>query len=315
MRKTWNEPNFDILPRDLFSHWIDWLSFTIRNYSEIDQLLNWRTLTLDNDNASDNIITLADENFTIKKSKTPNGTGYYFHTTYQTISVPCFVIIINSKDQIQFTGTYWIIHFYGAYFRIKDLDYFSDSFLSFIDSITSDLYFARIDYRFDFISKEYYPELPNENTIFPNLRKNRKGQNWKNPKTWIVESWQIGNKKYKNVFIRLYNKKVELEKNLKKMYLYGDMQEYKSYFRLEFECGSKFCSMLKWKDLEILINKVFAYTGFDNTKYLWNIYKPVICLDLSDTIQKSRYIKIFLSMWKTLKQNGIDPILILTDNI
>lgn len=314
MKKTWNIADISKIKHEKFSHWIDWLSFSLWDMDLVSPFFTERIQTLDYDNANWWVTQYLDEIFTIRKHKAPTWDAYNFLVTYNTIPVPIFEIVFFNARQQKFTWSSWIIHFYGSFFRLIELEYFSDHFIKSIDSTFYETPITRIDYRFDFLSKEKH-NVPLPQKIFPNLRKNKRGRNWTRPWTWEIESWDLWNKTNKTIFIRFYNKIKELDGNLKKLYLYWDIKDYKTFHRLEYELWYKFCAWTLGKDIWQLLNKVYSMSGIVPWDYKGNLYIPQTSLDLSDELQKNRYIKIFTSMAINLKKNWFDPISIIKNDV
>jgi hypothetical protein len=308
--KTWNIAQKSVFKYDEYSHWIDYLSYWLKNLSDIEVFFTDRIFNLDTDNSNFWIVKFYDELFSIHKYKSPNWVSYQFSCTYESVSIPIFVITEYSEEQKEFcNNSYWIIHFYGAYFRLIELNHFSDWLIWSMNQLFLDNPISRLDYRFDFCSYEEQKWFPTIKDVFPNIRKNKKVNiHWQ---TDNVESWDIWQKKNKTVFIRLYNKLKELWWNIKKTYLYSDIDKFKTFTRLEYEFWNKWCSWYTWKDIELLIQKAFKTSWIEPSDFKWNLYKPQLALDLSDKIDKLRYIKIFTSMAKNLKNNGLDPISII----
>lgn len=306
---------------DDFSHWIDYITFWVINHSQIENFFTDRIYDLDWDNSNFWVVQVADEILSIKKFKASTGDAYQFFCTYNTISIPIFEITQFSASQSEFCNNQWgVIHFYGAYFRLIELDYLTDMFISAVQSPFYNSPLARFDYRFDFLQKKenindetQKIDIPTPEQVFPRIRKNKKRKYYY---TWPrLQSWELGNKTNKTIFIRLYNKLDELDWNLKKLYLYSDIKKYSSFFRLEYEFWNKWCAWITGKDISKAIQKSFKTSWLEPTDFTWNLYKPRTFLDLSDELHKLRYIKIFTSMGKNLHENGICPYTILNEKL
>ena len=295
---------------DEYSHGIDYLSYGLSERKIIESFFTDRIFNLDTDNSNFGAVHFYDEIFSIQKYNSPSGISYAFSCTYESISIPIFVITEYSDNQSAFCNNSWgIIHFYGAYFRLIELDHFSDWLITEINKLFLDSPISRMDYRFDFCAYKLIPKLPTVKEVLPNIRKNKKV----NPHGTVdnLESWDIWNKKNKTIFIRLYNKLLELWWNIKKTYLYSDIDKFKTFTRLEYEFWYKWCAWYLGKDVLELVNKAFKTSWLEPSSFKWNLYKPQLALDLSDKIDRLRYIKIFKSMAKNLNNNWINPILII----
>jgi hypothetical protein len=310
MKKTWNIANTKAVKYNEFSHWIDYLSFSVLDSDIIyKNFINWLEVKMDDDNASEVMVTIVDEVFTIKKNKTPNGTWYLFSCTYNSQPSSVFHFTEFSAKNKALFNTDWIMHFYGAFFRMKDLEWFSEDFLAFIDDHFLDFPISRIDYRYDFIDTEKIHPFPLKKDVFPTMRKDKKYRTWY--KWDQLESWALGRKENKTIYIRMYDKLVHLNHDFRKIYLYWDLNDKKSYQRLEYEFWNKYCLWYRWKDIDSLITKIHATSWILPSEYKWLLYKPRSKLDLNDEIHRTRYVKIFKSMAQTLENSGIDPISII----
>lgn len=290
---------------DKFSHGCDYLSLSLDNYECINDFFNLRIKTLDTDNSNYGILDLFWEVLTIQKLKSPTWYAYIYSISFNSVSIPIFNINVFDERNVNFTWTLGVIQFYWSYFRIIELDWFWDSFVSNIEKRFSDLYISRYDYRFDFISS-WYVKFPDISKIFEKIRKWRKIKKYESSWTDELESFSIWNKVNKNSFIRFYNKKIELNDNLKKLFLYWDIfKDINTFHRLEYEFGIKFTWTHKFKDIDLLKQSVFDYTWFKEVSWL-RYYKPRNVVDLSDEMQKLRYIKQFVTMWRNLQLNWVD---------
>lgn len=314
MKKSGNKAKIDTLQFSEFSHWIDYLSFRIIDKSQIWNMIykNFNVSKLDNDNANWWIFNFVDEVITIVKGKSSTWNFYIMSIDYQGVSIP--IMCYNEYDDVRKKLFHydWIFHFYGSFFRLDSLSWFSDWFISSIDSIFSNNFITRLDYRFDFLDKDIklFPFSPK--LIFPDVRSNKK---WKVFNKWWwdeVESWQLGKKENRTVFIRMYNKQVELDTNLKKIYLYWDLVDYKTFFRLEYELWEKFCWSYRGFEKDQLLNKVFTMTWIVPGDFTWTMYSPKIVVDLKDELSRVRYIKTFRTMAQNMRKNWIDPIMIIS---
>ena len=311
MKKTWNIANKNIFKYNTYSHWIDYLSYWILNKNILKDFFTNRLYNLDTDNSNFWAIQFLDEVFSITKLSISNWTWYIYSVVYNWISISIFEITEYSQRHSEFCNNqFWVVHFYGAYFRLIELWHFSSWFIEKINNIFSLCPISRLDYRFDFIDNKKVNKIPEPWLVLPNIRKNKKIRKYY---SWIntLQSWSVWNKLNKTIFIRLYNKLDELKWNLKKTYLYWDFDKFKSYIRLEYEFGYKWCAWYLWQDILKLIDKAFWTSWIEVSSFKWNLYKPQIALNLSDQIDKLRYIKMFKSMAKNLKNNWIDPILII----
>ena len=306
--RTWNIANKTVLKYDEYSHWIDYISYWIQSEWVIRPFFTNRIFDLDTDNSNYWVVEFVDEYFWINKYKSPLWDSYTFSVTFNSVSVPIFVITQYNKHQTEFCNNqWWIIHFYGAYFRLIELEHFSTLLQSTIQNHFLHSPIVRLDYRFDFLSYKYIRSVPSAETVLPNMRKNKKIV----PDMyacWKIQSWTVWKSKYKTVLIRLYNKLDELAWNMKKIFLYWDIDKFKTFFRLEYEFWHKWCAWYLWKDLPELLQKAYATSWIEPSTFTWNLYKPQIALDLSNKISKLRYVKMFKSMAKNLKKNWIDPI-------
>jgi hypothetical protein len=310
--KTWNLAEKNAFKYDEYSHWIDYLSYWIIDSKIIEPFFTNRIFNLDTDNSNFWVINYIDELLSIHKYKSPTWDSYQFSVTFESISIPIFVINEYSDKQSEFCNNSWgIIHFYWAYFRLIELWHFSDEFIRSINKNFVSCPISRMDYRFDFCSYKEY-SIPKVKQVLPNIRKNKKlNEHWTSNH---LESWDVWNKQNKTVFIRCYNKLLELWWNIKKNYLYSDIDKFKSFYRLEYEFWNKWCAWYLWIDIDKLIDKAFNTSWLEPNKFKWNQYKPQVALDLTDKIERLRYIKIFKSMAKNLKNNGLDPISLINES-
>ena len=310
--KKSNFPDVKVLEKDSFSHGIDWLSLSLHSFSNINPFFTSRLYNLDSDNASFWVVQFADENLSIQKAKSSTWDSFYFSVSYLSISVPIFCITKYNSHISQLTGAIWIIHFYGAYFRLISLEYISDFFQAEIKMHLKDCPISRIDYRFDFLWFEP-SSVPTAMEVFPKMRANKKWKVYLKPATWEIESWELWSRVNKTIFTRFYDKNLELSWNLKSLFLYWDIiSKYKTFHRLEFEFLYKYCHWYTLETLWQLIQNIYNTTGILESTHIWNNYSPQIKLDLTDEIQKNRFIKIFVGMASRLKENWIDPHDVLT---
>ena len=307
--KTWNLADKKIFDYTKFSHWIDYLTFWLSSKEIVESLFTDRIFNLDTDNSNFWAVRFDDEVLSIQKYKSPSWYSFAYSVVFNWASIPIFVINEFSYTQKDFCNNQWgVIHFYWAYYRLIELNHFSKTFIESINKLFLESPISRLDYRFDFLNKDEIISLPWPKEVLPYLRNNKKRKLYhKWPK---LQSWEVWNKVNKTVFIRLYNKIDELEWNLKKLLLYWDLkkEDVKTFFRLEYEFWYKWCAWYFWKDILKLINKAFKTSWLEPSNFKWNLYKPQVCLDLSNEIDKLRYIKIFKSMAKNLKQNWINVI-------
>jgi hypothetical protein len=310
--KTWNIADKEIFKYDEYSHWIDYISYWIFERKIIEIFFTDRIFDLDTDNSNFWVVKFHDELLSITKYSAPSGEAYLFSCTYETISIPIFVITEFSTAHSSFCNNQrGITHFYGAFYRLIELWHFSDDFLIKINTIFQDCPITRLDYRFDFCSFEQKQTLPLPEEVLPNIRSNKKRRLYYR---WArIQSWDVWNKDNKTIFIRLYNKLDELWWNIKKTYLYSDVDKFNSFYRLEYEFWIKWCAWFLWKDVDELVQKAFSTSWLEKNWFHWNLYKPTLALDLSDKIDKLRYIKIFRSMAKNLKKNWVNPYLIIEE--
>jgi len=312
MNKTWNLVNVKNIPYEKVSFWLDWLSFSVKSSQYFFSHFTYDLQSkLDDDNANMSIAVVVDEIFTFTKTKISNWTAYYFSMVYNSVPFTVFCYVDYNDHTKKMFNTDWTLIVYGAYFRILELWYFSDDFLEYFKNFYSDLYITRCDYRYDFFSEKYFA-IPAPYDIFPNMRKDKKKRLWKKWDNLI--SWDLWNKLNYTVFIRFYNKNIELQWNLKKLYLYWDIEQYKTFFRLEFELWSKFTNGFLGKEIDLLIEKINTMTWINPWDYQGTQYKARIVTDLSSPVHMHRYVKIFCSMAENLYNNGINPHEILTIN-
>jgi len=305
--KTWNLAEKSAFIYDEYSHWIDYLSFWISNWDIVKDFFTDRIYDLDTDNSNFWVVKFYDELFSIHKYNSPSWIAYQFSVSYESISIPVFVITQYSSGRSVFCNNQrGITHFYWSYFRLIELWHFSDWLINKINLMFSSCPISRMDYRFDFCSFDKVLDMPEPDKVLPYMRSNKKRRKYF--KWNRLQSWDVWNKSNKTIFIRLYNKLDELNWNIKKTYLYSDIDKFKSFIRLEYEFGFKWCSWYTWSSIPELIEKAFYTSWFEKNSFWWNLYKPQLALDLSDKIDKLRYMRIFKSMAKNLHNNWIDPI-------
>jgi len=307
-RKTWNAFSIKSLQFDNYSEWIDFitLSFWKKSNLRIWQFLLWDS-HIDSVNANLWITTLSNtsEIFSILSHWTQIWKAYTFSVTYNNVPIPVFQYVVTNDNTRERFHTYGKITFYWSYFRLVDLHFFDDDFIYLISEKFKDTYFSRIDYRFDFFDTRKR-KMPGVSDVLPWLRKDKKIRiHWKTGKE--IESFDIWVKKYQTIFIRYYDKLIELSKNLKWTFLYGDIiQKYKTFHRLEYEFWQKYCWAYSFGELEELKEKIFK-TVWKPSKFSGYMYKPKIVIDLSDEIVKNRYVHNFQAMASRLIDNWINP--------
>lgn len=310
--KTWNLADKNVFSYDEYSHWIDYITYWLSWKDVVEPFFTDRIFDLDTDNSNFGAIKFHDEILSINKYKAPTGDAYAFSCVHNSISIPIFEITEFSTHQRELCNNQWgVIHFYGAYYRLIELENFTDDFIKKINNLFLSCPISRLDYRFDFCTYDEIVNIPLPQEVLPRIRKNKKRKlymSWEQ-----LESWEVWRKSNKTIFIRLYNKLKELNWNLKKTYLYSDIDKFKTFFRLEYEFWFKWCAWYTGKNIDKLIDKAFHTSWIESDSFNWNLYKPQIALDLKDKIDQLRYIKIFKSMAKNLKHNWIDPILLIED--
>lgn len=308
-RKNGNNANIKYFKKySHFSHWIDYITyqFSEKNYLELKQYLMWEiktdkeTIELNTSNNAYWITYLNTwELFVITKTKTWNWMAYTYSITYNTIPVPIFQFKIynnETKDTFNILGS---LKFYGSYFRIQHVGQLDDQLEKTLKIFTDFWFIKRIDYRYDFLDKKVI-SMPTAKKILPLMRKDKKN---KPRKTWdILESWDCWSRINQTVFIRMYDKNIQLWKDLKGIFLYWDIlnQDFKTFHRLEYQFWTKYCSWYQWKDIDKLIEKINYSTNIIPSEFNWTLYKPKNIIDLSNEIHRNRYIKIFKSMYDNL---------------
>ena len=314
-RVTWNLANTEYLDTfSEFSHWIDWLTYSFWDslHDKMNSYLLWWIYI--NDTNTNILMTRldTDEVFTVERNSTSNGSAFTFSLMFETISVPVFQFVIFGSDYKNAFNVTSALKFYGSYYRLLSLDWIPVFLINKINDLTSDALISRLDYRFDYLDKRDR-KFPDINTILPHKRSNKKRRPYY---TWdTLESWDCWKKTNKTVFIRMYNKNLELEKKLKWLFLYGDIVSwnYKSFYRLEYELWQKFCSWYSWKELKDLLQKVFSLCWIKESSFSWTYYKPKRFVDLKNELDRNRYVRIFKSMAQNLKNNWIDPSILFTE--
>lgn len=323
-RATWNIANIEYYTNLLlkkpdswyFSFWIDYLTFSLTKKQT--DLLNWFLLwnvKINETNTNELLTRLnSDEIFHVTKTRTSNWEAYTFSITYETIPVSIFQFIIYWDIYKETFNINSSLKLFWWYYRLEALwNIIPNNLKLFLQDFTNWALISRIDYRYDFIFKEFLP-VPLINTILPKKRKNKKRKPYY---TWDeLESWDCWKKINKNVFIRLYNKNIELVKKLKWLYLYWDIlkEDYKTFHRLEYEFWQKYTAWFFWSEIDELIQKINRTTWIHTSNFTKNMYKPKRVIDLTNELDRNRYIKVFKSMAKTLKTNWLDPNILFNDS-
>jgi len=310
MRKSGNRATINDLKFDDFSSWYDRLAFRILDKNDMyafimkDLQIN-RIWTSSHDRW---VIQFCDEILTVAKTPSRNGMAYIFSISYQSVSYPIFNMnILDEKRSEMYSWTHGVFTFYGAFFRLQALERFSSLFIETLDNYFSDKFLYRVDYRYDFFFLNNPPLMPNRSSILQNARKNRKWRNWDD--WWdVLESWDFWRKKNRTIFIRMYNKLVQLSWNLSSITLYWDIiKKYKWHFRLEYELWERILWIYQGKDLPQVLNMINTMVWIIPWNFSWNMYTPKIVIDLTDEFMKTRYIKVFRSMAQNLKNNWFNP--------
>ena len=130
--RTGNEAKTSVFTYDEYSHGLDYLTFWVDTKERIAPFFTDRLFDLDYDNSNFWSIRIVDEVFSIKKYKWTTWECYAFSCVYNSISIPVFEITDFSLQQSEFCNNqWWVIHFYWAFFRLIELDWFSDDLLSY----------------------------------------------------------------------------------------------------------------------------------------------------------------------------------------
>jgi len=179
-------------------------------------------------------------------------------------------------------------------------------------------YITRYDFRFDFFHRNDLSCLKFWEVFSPNSRLKKKDDNElvKNRKSWKIYSWwSAWNRKNHYVYVRMYQKKVEiLDNNLED--LYNDYVNYDGkIWRLEFEFGSDFTKKARWKHFLVdeFVDKWLEKMAFE---YVW-IKTPEGWFSCPKSVKpkfkdrslvsKTRSLSMFWSIWKSLFDSWLNP--------
>lgn len=179
-------------------------------------------------------------------------------------------------------------------------------------------YITRYDFRFDFFHKNDLSCLKFWEVFSPNSRLKKKDDNSlvKNRKSWKIYSWwSAWNRKNHYVYVRMYQKQVEiLDNGLED--LYNDYVNYDGkVWRLEFEFGSDFTKKARWKHFLVdeFVDKWLQKMAFE---YVW-IKTPEGWFSCSKSekpkfkdrslVSKTRSLSMFWSIWKALFDSWLNP--------
>lgn len=328
---------------DNSSHWIDHLRLNLKEeISFLSEVLN----KIEDDNLNQEIQQIEGYSFSMLKFRTNN--WYALNISLFVDDVPYTIrqyLEYNEKSK-KLLRSKWSFTYYSTYFRLTEMGLIEASFdkIIFKKEMFS-LYLAtisRMDYRIDFFYKEKTDIIPMKNIVeyesnyssekyfldkgtyeqHQDLLFRRMLQN--KPihydskifySKWDFQnSWRIGNKKNKSIFIRCYEKIVESTEDWKVM-LYDDYFNYSNVFRLEIEFLAKFNKKKNWSffvfseisELEAKIHRFFGLSDkIEGEKFLYQ-YKTNKETDFS----KLRRQKDFWGRWYSIYQQGFNPFIVL----
>lgn len=232
---------------------------------------------LDFDNSN---FYIYEDYLTFVKVPLKDGTALLCSVSYNWIPIPIFVYVDFYFANKELFKSFWRLDLYGSYFRLLELWYIQPDF---IKELFKEEYkkieesrITRLDYKIDFFynRSKKIPEIKD----FVKFVKKRK--NWKLNENWWLKfeeyrvwkniiSWSYGSRWSKRVFLRVYNKLIDVEKKWK-MGLYKDYLDYKKVIRVEFELLNHFCAWYTYKTQHYLVQKFW-----DNlrSKEIWKIYE------------------------------------------
>lgn len=318
MIKTWNiysqkyfENTFDEL-----SSWIDFMTFSLnRGMSKNFENKILKNIQLNDTNTNLAFTLFFEIPLTITYTKTQIWDWYTFFTNYNELSIPLFQYVKCDLNQITHFKRHWQFILYWAFFRLLSLDYFSSDFINTLYTFIWEYFFSRIDFRIDWLSYNNIIDTPPTILVIPNIRSNKSVKLYQ--KNNYLESWEAWKREYKTIFIRYYNKRIELEKNLKWSFLYNDiLKKFKSFHRLEYEFWQKYLKWYQFKDLDLLLSKIYNTTWFSFSNFSWCVYQPKEDLNFDNVKLKNNYINNFIKMGNNLYKNWLNPFeLLLLSNI
>lgn len=242
------------------SQWIDYLKL-VDNWKLTLSTALW--IDIDDDNSNYAVVNIGWFDLTIDKTTVKgSGDGYKFTIDFNGFPTPLFLIrYYKSKT---------IIDFYGAFFRLIDIQYLPSDYLDKVVKALDISYnssISRIDYRLDFFSENELKIQKISDVLKHNINVStiRLWKKWQ-----ILTNWQCGDKNSKAVVFRLYDKLLDSNKK-HKQYLYMDYFRFNYVHRLEFECNLKFCRWFTLNDLWLLVDKIFRVFGINDNKWIWQI--------------------------------------------
>lgn len=264
------------------------------------------------------------------------GRWLIFSVSYNSISVE--LCEVQKVERFFWSQSYtkYTVDMKGQYFRLEEMWYFDKWFYkSFCDYLfnNENPNILRIDRTCDFFLKESTKEkklyliwplfLLWKDWIRANTDTKTIGK-WKeflelfNPNQ-ITEkkdavNWYYGNRKWKRVMLRVYNKLKDLKKDTWKWkeLLYIDYLKNEKVIRVEFECMYKFCYWYTLENLSELIEKCDSVFHFSEvprkgaTCYEYKASENVIDLSHKEDDFIIKYFENFWQHWYTIFENNID---------
>ena len=292
---------------DSMSVWCDELRLS---YFWESEFIEDRLSLLDCDNSNFGTITIDDIVFTFQKVPCSIGMSLIFSVSYNDVPVPVFDFVKFNEQTKFMCNRYWKLEFYGSFFQLWVLWFFSD-----IDLWISMICFyiswenpkvTRYDYRIDFFNRLNYIPVADWRKVL-----DIKTQTKVDPKyTWDeLTNWLVWKKDTGTYCVRLYNKLIDTDFK-DKIFLYQDYFNYKTVHRLEFEFQRNF---LKWFTLEDYLDrtiqkKVESLLHINEKLWSWFVcYVYDSSREITDK-NRSRYIRRFNNMSVKLAKNNINPL-------
>jgi len=237
------------------------------------------------------------------------------HYTYKRVAYKIFDY--TSFGNKNWTNPYSTLQLTGSYYRLVELLEFEENFiLGLIQNKKSDLEkskITRLDYAIDFMQKK---ENKKKISVDKKIYKYRAWTFVKKSDFYTIDTvddnkqplsityetiynWSV---KSKNMFIRCYNKLLDIWK--KKNYLYSDYNQFENVIRLEFVLYHKFIqdkNILQVFEVEEKMQDLLLWN------YTWKIYKPVRQLDFSlrTELQQKRFTQKTIDDFIVLLQNSV----------
>ena len=290
------DDNWNMIWRyDWYLNWDDLLRLKLDKENELLSTVLENTKT---ENSNYQVVEFSDVDITFVRKQTTTGFGITWSVSYQSKSIPIIYYEEYLEPQKEMTKAFWKVTLYGAYFRLKELNFFNLwvknreslfwSFSNWFKKNFDECYITRLDYKIDFFKKD---EKINIFTI-DDIKTKRKDTPIKKFEKWDkLESWSVWSRESKRYLVRWYDKIEDINKK-NKLILYWDYFDYKTVHRLEFEFlnhfnkDAKTWEKYKLKDINKLHIKIKKFLDINNNIQIFETKEKI---DLSDVSSKIKY--------------------------